>query len=162
MQALTGLPAGDLCSIENPSIETLTEYFSEYSIASKAYCTQGEEDPLFREVAWVLIEYGFVHHRPPTMPKNKVSFIIATYEGLKVDWLVIVTDSLRATIHSIEDGKKASTAVAQWLSLLVSLPLAIQARKRGRSTETTPNKTTKRQQLLAKHTPGWTEGGSSQ
>ena len=74
----------------------------------------------------------------------------------------MVANFLRASIHSVVDGKKAWTAVAQWLTLLVPPPLAIQARKRGRSTETTPNKMTKRQQLLAKDTPGWTEGGSSQ
>ena len=85
VQALTGLPEGDLCSIENPSIETLTEYFSEYSIASKAYCTQGNDGPLFWEVAWVLIEYGFVHPRPSAMPKNRAGFIIAMYEDVKVD-----------------------------------------------------------------------------
>ena len=37
VQALIGLPAEGLYSIENPSTEILTEYFGEYSIASKAY-----------------------------------------------------------------------------------------------------------------------------
>ena len=44
VQALTSLPAGGLYSIENPSTETLTEYFGKYSIASKAYHTQASED----------------------------------------------------------------------------------------------------------------------
>ena len=51
VQSLIELLAGDLYSIDNPSTKTLTEYFGKYSIASKAYRTQGEEDPLFREVA---------------------------------------------------------------------------------------------------------------
>ena len=85
VQALVGLLAGGLYSIENPSIEILTEYFGEYSLASKAYRTQGGEDPLFRKVARVLLEYGFVHPRPLAMPKNKAGFIIATFGGIKVD-----------------------------------------------------------------------------
>ena len=35
VQALIGLSAGGLYSIKNPSIEILTEYFGEYSIANK-------------------------------------------------------------------------------------------------------------------------------
>ena len=77
-------PAGGLYSIENPSTKTLTEYFGEYSIASKAYETFGE-DLLFWEVARVSIEYKFGHPHPLAMPKNRTSFIIATYEGVKVD-----------------------------------------------------------------------------
>ena len=37
LQALTGLQAGGLRSIENPSNQILFEYFGEYSISSKAY-----------------------------------------------------------------------------------------------------------------------------
>ena len=39
VRALIGLPEGGVYSIENPSTETLTEYFGEYTIASKAYRT---------------------------------------------------------------------------------------------------------------------------
>ena len=45
VQALTSLPARGLYSIENPSTETLTEYFGEYSIASKAYRNRAERIP---------------------------------------------------------------------------------------------------------------------
>ena len=81
VRALIGLLEGGLYSIENPSTETLTEYFG--------------EDALFREIASVLHEYGFMHPQPLAMPKNKARFIIATNQGEKVDWLVIIADSLR-------------------------------------------------------------------
>ena len=51
------------------------------------------------------------------MLKNRANFIIATYEGVKVDLPVIVDDLLRASIQSVVDGKKAWGAVAQWLTL---------------------------------------------
>ena len=71
--------------MECPSNEILLEYFGVYSLSSKAYQTQGGKDLLFREVARVLLEYGFVHPRPPAMPKYRNDFVIAVYEGLKVD-----------------------------------------------------------------------------
>ena len=37
IQALTGLQARGLRAVESPSLETLNEYFSEYSLNSKAY-----------------------------------------------------------------------------------------------------------------------------
>ena len=43
--------AKGLYSIENPATETLTKYFGENSLASKAYQTQGGEDAMFREAA---------------------------------------------------------------------------------------------------------------
>ena len=55
IQALTRLQAGGLQSVESPSTETLIQYFGEYSLSSKAYRTQGGEDPLFWEVARVLL-----------------------------------------------------------------------------------------------------------
>ena len=56
MQALTGLQAGRLQSVECLSNEILLEYFGVYSLSSKAYRTQGGNDLLFREVARVLLE----------------------------------------------------------------------------------------------------------
>ena len=46
------------------------------------------------------------------MLKNRAGFIIATFEGLKVDWPVIVADSLRVGIVSIVDGKIAWCGLA--------------------------------------------------
>ena len=60
----------------------------------------------------MLLEYGFVHPRPLAMPKNKARFIIATYEGVKVDWPVIIANCLRAAIKSVQDGKKVWMADA--------------------------------------------------
>ena len=48
IRALIGLPEGGIYSIENPSPETLTKFFREYSLARKAYRTQGGNDALFR------------------------------------------------------------------------------------------------------------------
>ena len=76
----------------------------------------------------MLHEYGFVHPQPPAMPKNRVGFIIATYEGFSMDWLVIIDDSLQAAIQSVVDGKKVWTAVAQWLILLTPPVLGIKAK----------------------------------
>ena len=89
---------------------------------------------MFREVACVLHEYGFIHPRPQVMPKNKAGFIVATYEGIRVDWPVITADSLRAAIQSIVDGKKVWTVVAQWLTLLAPPVLAIKDKKWARTT----------------------------
>ena len=157
--ALIGLLEGGLYSIENPSPEMLTKFFGEYSLASKAYRTQGGDDALFQEVVRMLHEYGFVHPRPPAMPKIRAGFIIATYEGVKVDWPVIISVSLRVAIQSVVDGKKVWTAVAQWLTLLAPPLPEIKAKKRVRPVDAMPNKPSKRQQLLAKHTLGWIEGG---
>ena len=107
IHALVGLPAVGLRSIESPSTEILTEYFGEYSLSSKVYRTQGGEDILFREVARVLLEYGFVHSWPPAIPKYRASFVIAAYEGLKVDWTTIIVDCLRSGIASLVEGKKS-------------------------------------------------------
>ena len=35
------------------------------------------------------------------MPTNRVGLIIATYEGVQVDWPVLITDRLRAAIDSV-------------------------------------------------------------
>ena len=94
------------------------------------------------------------------MPKNRVRFIIATYKGVKVDWLVIIADSLRAATQSVVDGKKVWIEMAQWLTLLAPPVPPLKAKKRGQVVEATPNKPSKREQLLAKHTPGLIEGGS--
>ena len=51
IQALTGLQAGALQSVESPSNEILLEYFGEYSLSSKAYRMQVGKDLLLREVA---------------------------------------------------------------------------------------------------------------
>ena len=93
--------------VESPSTEILIEYFGEYSLSRKAYRMQGGEDPLFREVARVLLEYGFVHSRPPTIPKYRAGFVIATYKGLKVDWVTIITECLKSDIESLVEEKKS-------------------------------------------------------
>ena len=129
--------------MENPSTKILIEYFKDHSIASKAYRTQGGEDPLFQEMAHVLLEYGFVNPRPRAMLKNRAGFIIATFEGVKVDWPIIVEDALRVDIQSVIDGKKAWCGLTQWLTLLVTPTHTIKPKKRAQL-ETTLNKASKR------------------
>ena len=158
---VTGLQAGGLQSVEIPSNKIMSEYFGEYSLNSKAYRTQGGKDLLFKEVARVLQEYGFVNPRPPAMPKYKVGFVIAAYEGLKVDWVAFITECLKDAIGDLAGGKKPWTGVAQWLTLLAPPVLTIKPKKRGRQ-ETTPKKATKQRQLLEKHTPGWSTEDESQ
>ena len=92
IRALTGLPEGGIYTIDNPTPEQLIRYFGEYSLASKGYQTQGGGDMLFREIARVLHEYSHVYPRPLVMPQNRAGMIIATYEGIKVDWPVLIAD----------------------------------------------------------------------
>ena len=80
---------------------------------------------MLREIAKVLLEYEFVYPRPPTIPKNKTSFIIATYKGLHVDWPIITTNSLKAAIAAIAGGKKTWCKVAQRLTILAPPQLCI-------------------------------------
>ena len=80
---------------------------------------------MLREIAKVLLEYEFVYPRPPTIPKNKTSFIIATYKGLHVDWPIITTNSLKAAIAAIAGGKKTWCKVAQRLTILAPPQLTI-------------------------------------
>ena len=148
-------------SVESPSNEILFEYFGEYSLSSKAYRTQGAQDHLFGEVARVLMEYGFMTPGPPAIPQYKAGFIIATNEGLRVDWLHFITEGLKEAIGNLVEGKKSWAGIAQWLTVLVPPVLPIKQKKRGRQ-ETTPKKVTKRRHLLEKHTSGWTQGEQHQ
>ena len=143
VQALTGLQAGGLRSVECPSNQILFEYFGEYSLSSKAYRTQGGQNLLFGEVARAMMEYGFVHPRPPAIPKYRVGFVIAAYEGLRVDWLHFITEGLKDAIGNLVEGKKSWAGIAQWLTVLVPPILPIKQKKRGRQ-ETTPKKIAKR------------------
>ena len=155
IRALTGLPEGGIFQIDNPTSEQLTRYFGEYSVAGKGYRTQGGEDPLFREIARVLHEYGHVYPRPPVMPKNRAGMIIATYEGVKVDWPVLIADGLCMAIDMVrgkdgKEGRKLWHAVAQWITLLVPPVETVQPKKRPRVSEGSTSKpASKRQQLLA-------------
>ena len=79
----------------------------------------------------MLLEYGFVHPRPPAMPKYKAGFVIAAYEGLKVDWLSFITERPESTIEDQVGGKKPWAGVAQWLNVLVPPILTIKPKKRG-------------------------------
>ena len=113
VQALTGLLAGGIRSIENPSNQILFEYFGEYPLSNKAYRTQGGHNLLFREVARAMMEYGFVHPHPLAIPKYRAGFVIAAYEGLRVDWIHFITEGLKDAIGNLVDGKKSWAGIAQ-------------------------------------------------
>ena len=85
------------------------------------------------------------------MPQNRAGLVIATYEGVKVDWPVLIADGLCAAIESVrgKEGRKIWHAVAQWLTLLAPPVEPVKTTKRGRATEGTPKMASKRQQLLA-------------
>ena len=63
---------------------------------------------------------------------------------------------MKEAIRNLVEGKKPWAGIAQWLTVLVPPVLSIKKKKRGRQ-EGTPKKTTKCQQLLEKHSPGWTQ-----
>ena len=116
---------------------------------------------MFGEVARAMMEYGFVNSRPPAIPRYRATFLIATYEGLQVDWLHFITEGLKEAIKNLVEGKKPWAGIAQWLTVLVPPVLPIKQKKRGRQ-ETTPKKVTKRRHILEKHTPGWTQEEAEQ
>ena len=105
-----------------------------------------------------------MYPRPPAMPRNRAGLIITTYEGIPVDWHVLIADGLRATIDSVrgKDDKKIWTVVAQRLTLLEPPVEPIKAKKQGRSTEGTPKTALKRQQLLAAKATGGKEADTAQ
>ena len=60
------------------------------------------------------------------MPQNRAGLIIATYEGVKVDWPVLIADGLCAAIDTVrgqddkegKEGRKIWHAVTQLLTML--------------------------------------------
>ena len=89
------------------------------------------------------------------MPQNRAGLFIATYEGVKVDWPVLIADGLYVAIDSVrgKEGRKIWTAVSQWLTLLAPPVEPVKTTKRGRTTEGTLKTASKRQQLLASKAP---------
>ena len=62
-------------------------------------------------------------------PKNRAGFIIATYEGLKIDWGYITRVVIREQFHEVKNGKPMKSIIAQWLTVLCPMPLATKGRK---------------------------------
>ena len=89
------------------------------------------------------------------MPQNRAGLIIATYEGVKVDWLVLIVDGMCATIESVrgKEGRKIGMEEAQWLTLLAPLIEPVKTMKRGRTSEGTQKTASKRPQLLESKAP---------
>ena len=62
------LKRGGEHEVEIPPSTTLKEYFGEYSISRKAYCTYGGSNKAFGEIARILMEYTFMHTNPTRIP----------------------------------------------------------------------------------------------
>ena len=52
------------------------------------------------------MEYTFVHTNATSIPQNKVAIIIREYEGDKVDWGIITSEGIRATLESFQSGRR--------------------------------------------------------
>ena len=108
---------------------------------------------LFREIASVLHEFGHVYPRAPVMPQNRAGLIIATYEGVKVDWPVLIADALCTAIDTVKgkdgkegkEGRKIWHVVTQWLTLLAPRVEPVQTKKRVRAADGTLKSASKRQ-----------------
>ena len=61
-------------------------YFGPYSPSAKSYRTFGGWGVFFHEVAKFLLEVACVSPHQYCMSKQWTGFIIATYDGSKVDW----------------------------------------------------------------------------
>ena len=100
------------------SEEGLRSYFGEYSPSAKAYQTYGGRDESFHEVARFLLEIGFVSPRFYCVPKKRVGFIIAAYEGEGFDWCLLSAEALREQQFGVQKGKPMKPIFARWLSVL--------------------------------------------
>ena len=87
-------------------IELLERYYGKYSLSAKAFWTRDIPDPFFRDVAKFLLEVGCAHINAYGMPKHKAGVVLATYEGMKVNWGTITRAALREGFHAFQDGKK--------------------------------------------------------
>ena len=90
IRAALDLQQGGDHEVDIPLPTILKEYFGEYSASGKAYCTYGGFNKAFGELAWILMEYAFVHTNPTSMPPNKPTIIISAYEGNIIDWGIIM------------------------------------------------------------------------
>ena len=84
----------------------------------KLFKHKGGEDEFFHEVAKFLLEVGFVSPRFYCMPKKRVDFIIATYEGEIFDWGLLSTEALWEQLYGVQKGKPMKPIFARWLSVL--------------------------------------------
>ena len=66
-------------------VEILESYFGEYYPSTKAYHAQGGSDVFFHNVAKFLLEVACVRPWQFCMLKQRVGFIIATYERDQID-----------------------------------------------------------------------------
>mgnify|MGYP000541821843 CR=1 FL=1 len=52
------------------------------------------------------------------MPKHKTGFVLATYEGTKVDLGKATGAVLREGLHAFQDGKKVRPIIQKYLTIL--------------------------------------------
>ena len=64
-------------------------------------------------------EVAFVTQRFYSMPKKRAGFIIATYEGEKIDWGLLSAEAPLEHFSGIQQkGKMMKTIIARWLAVL--------------------------------------------
>ena len=71
--------------MDTMELESLESYVGEYSPLAKAYHTQGGLDVFFHDVVKFLLEVACISPQSYCIMKQRVGFIIATYEGEKID-----------------------------------------------------------------------------
>ena len=113
-----GMPRGGFDAVKKVSEEGLCFYFSEYSPSAKAYQAYGGGDEFFHQVARFLLEIGFVSPRFYCMPKKRVGFIIAAYEGEGFNWGLLSVEALREQLLGVQKGKPMKPIFICWLSIL--------------------------------------------
>ena len=112
------LRRGGFYAVQKVSDDSLRSYFSAYSPSAKAYQTYGGRNLFFHEVARFLLEIAFVNPRFYCMPKKRVGFIIAAFEGEELDWALLLVEALREQLHGVQNGKPMKAIFARWLSVL--------------------------------------------
>ena len=58
------------------------------------------------------------NERQYCMPKQRIGFIIATYEGATIDWGYITGVTLREQLHGVYNWKAMKPIFARWLVVL--------------------------------------------
>ena len=91
-------------------------------MSSKAYCTYGDPNRFFGEIARILMEYAFADTNPTSMPQEKAGIIIKAYQGGTVDWGILTGEGVRAALVSFQLGKQFLPVLAHYLTVMYPTP----------------------------------------
>ena len=81
--------------MDNLEEDVLQSYFGPYCASAKSHLTNGVHDVFFHDVAKFLLEVAFLSERGYCMPKQRVGFIITTYEEAIGDWSYLTAKAIR-------------------------------------------------------------------